>query len=505
MPDVTPSSPPRSAPHPRLPYRQLDQRWAVSITFVAAMFVSLLDMTIVNVALPALADEFGVGTDEIEWVVVGYLLSLAVFMPASGWIANRFGAKRTFLAALGLFTGASALCAMADSAGQLVAFRVLQGVGGGLIVPVGTAMLFRAFPPADRARAARILVAPTALAPAAGPVLGGVLVDNLSWHWIFLVNVPLGIAAIVFGWLFLDEYRADEPGRFDLPGFVLSGAGLALVLYALDQGASSGWGAARVVASGIVGVAALAALVVVELRRDQPMLDLRLLGNRIFGTVNAAMLAAWAMFLGVLFVMPLFLQQVRGLSATQSGLTTFTEAIGVIVTSQIAARLYPRVGPRRLMVFGLLFTSAVTLYLATIDLATNGWLLRTAMFALGLGMGFMIMAQHAAAFAQISPTDMSHASAIYSMVRQVAGAIGVATLATVLTSVLPAAGSAAPPTDQLGAYHAAFVVAAALGVVAVVLASRVRDEDAAATMVTSPGARTGADSRASDDVVIAEA
>lgn len=484
--------------------RRPDQRWAVSITFVAAMFVSLLDMTIVNVALPALADEFGVGTDEIEWVVVGYLLSLAVFMPASGWIANRFGAKRTFLAALGLFTAASALCGMAGSLGQLVGFRVLQGVGGGLIVPVGTAMLFRAFPPADRARAARILVAPTALAPATGPVLGGVLVDHLSWHWIFLVNVPLGIAAVVFGWAFLDEHRAEEPGRFDVPGFVLSGAGLALVLYALDQGASNGWGTGRVVVSGIVGVAALAALVVVELRRDDPMLDLRLLGNRIFRTVNAAMVAAWAMFLGVLFVMPLFLQQLRGLSATQSGLTTFTEAIGVIVTSQIAARLYPRVGPRRLMVFGLLVTSAVTLGFTTIDLDTSGWVLRIGMFALGLGMGFMIMAQQAAAFAQITSADMSHASAIYSMVRQVAGAFGVAVLATVLTTVLPAAGSAAPPADQLGAYHTAFVVAAVLGLVAVVLAARVRDEDAAPTMATGAHGREAADGEAPADVVIAE-
>src|SRR5918996_3552529 len=166
MPDVTPSRPSRSTGRRPLARRRLDQRWAVSVTFVAAMFVSLLDMTIVNVALPALGDELGVGTDEIEWVVVGYLLSLAVFMPASGWIANRFGAKRSFLAALGLFTAASALCGAATSLGQLVGFRVLQGVGGGLIVPVGTAMLFRVFPPADGARAARILVAPAALAPA---------------------------------------------------------------------------------------------------------------------------------------------------------------------------------------------------------------------------------------------------------------------------------------------------------------------------------------------------
>ena len=453
----------------------------MAIVFVAAMFMSLLDTTIVTVALPTLADEFAVGTAEIEWIVVGYLVSLAVFMPASGWISDRFGAKRTFLAALALFTTASVLCGLAGSLPTLVAFRVLQGVGGGLLVPVGMAMLFRAFPPADRARASRVLLLPTAIAPASGPVLGGVLVDNLSWHWIFLVNIPIGIAAFVFGWALLEDQPTGR-GRFDLAGFVLSGAGLALVLYALDQGASRGWATGTVVATGLLGLSSLVALVVVELRLDQPMLDLRLLGNRLFRTVNATSFAAYGSFLGVLFLMPLFLQEVRQLSATESGLTTFTEAFGVIIASQIASRLYPRIGPRRLMVGGLAFTAAVSASLALVGLDTDIWLIRLAMFALGLGMGFMIMSQQAAAFAQISPADTANASAIYSMLRQTSSAVGVAVLATVLKVRLPAAGRDAAPADQIGAYHAAFLVAAALAAVSVVLAATVRDRDAAATM-----------------------
>ena len=453
----------------------------MAIVFVAAMFMSLLDTTIVTVALPTLADEFAVGTAEIEWVVVGYLVSLAVFMPASGWISDRFGAKRTFLAALALFTTASVLCGLAGSLPTLVAFRVLQGVGGGLLVPVGMAMLFRAFPPADRARASRVLLLPTAIAPASGPVLGGVLVDNLSWHWIFLVNIPIGIAAFVFGWALLEDQPTGR-GRFDLAGFVLSGAGLALVLYALDQGASRGWATGTVVATGLLGVSALVVLVVVELRLDQPMLDLRLLGNRLFRTVNATSFAAYGSFLGVLFLMPLFLQEVRQLSATESGLTTFTEAFGVVAASQIASRLYPRVGPRRLMVGGLAFTATVSASLALVGLDTDIWLIRLAMFGLGLGMGFMIMSQQAAAFAQISPADTANASAIYSMLRQTSSAVGVAVLATVLKIRLPAAGREAAPADQIGAYHTAFLVAAGLAAVSVVLAATVRDRDAAATM-----------------------
>jgi EmrB/QacA subfamily drug resistance transporter len=473
--------------------RHLDQRWVVAVVFVAAMFMSLLDTTIVTVALPTLAGDLSVGTAEVEWVVVGYLLSLAVFMPASGWISDRFGAKRTFLTALATFTGASVLCGVAGSLEMLVAFRVVQGVGGGLLVPVGMAMLFRAFPPADRARASRVLLLPTALAPAMGPVLGGVLVDNLTWPWIFLANIPIGIVAFAFGAAFLDEHHADDPGRFDVAGFVLSGAGLALVLYALDQGAARGWATAPVVASGLAGVVALVALVVVELRLDEPLLDLRLLGNRLFRTVNAASFAAYGSFLGVLFVMPLFLQQVRELSATESGLTTFTEAIGVILASQVASRLYPRVGPRRLMVGGLAWTAAVTASLVLVGLGTDIWLLRLAMFALGLGMGFMIMSQQAAAFAQISPGDTANASAIYSMLRQTSAAVGVALLATVLKSRLPDAGSAAPPADQVGAYHAAFLVAAGLAVLAVLVARTVRDGDAVATMAPTTATVSASD------------
>nr|MBO2503216.1 DHA2 family efflux MFS transporter permease subunit [Thermoanaerobacterales bacterium] len=474
--------------------RALDQRLVVAVTFVAAAFMSLLDTTIVNVALPSLADDLGVGPGEIDRVVVGYLLSLAVFMPSSGWIGDRFGAKRTFLAAVTLFTAASALCGTAGSLEALVAFRVLQGVGGGLLVPVGMAMLFRAYPQAERARASRLLLVPTACAPAIGPILGGVLVDTAGWHWIFLVNVPIGVATVLFGAALLEDGTTRPVGRFDAAGFVLSGGGLALLLYALDQGASRGWGSPAVVVAGVAGLLALTALVAVELRTAEPMLDLRLLGNRLFRTVNAGMFAGFGAFLGVLYVMPLFLQDVRDLSPTGSGLVTFTEAIGVMVASQIGGRLYPRVGPRRLMTGGLLWTAAVMAAFATLSLETGVWQIRAGMFLLGLGMGFMIMSQQTAAFAQISPEDTADATAIFAMLRQTAAAVGVALLATVLTSALPDGGSAAPPGDQLGAYRLTFLVASALALVAALVLRRIDDRDAAATMAR-PGTGAAAPAR----------
>jgi len=195
---------------------RLSQRVVVSIAYVSAMFVTILDTTIVHVALPTLAREFGVGIGSIEWVITGYLLSLAVWIPASGWIGDRLGTKRTFLAALSVFTVASLLCGLAPSLGQLVAFRILQGVGGGVLTPVGLAMLYREFPPERRAAASKVLLIPTALAPALGPVLGGLLIETVSWRWIFLVNVPIGIGVFAFGARLLREHREPEAGRFML-------------------------------------------------------------------------------------------------------------------------------------------------------------------------------------------------------------------------------------------------------------------------------------------------
>src|SRR5947209_1338788 len=219
----------------------LNPKIAVSVVFVLAMFMSIMDVTIVNVALPQLGRQFHVPAAHVDTVVVGFLVSLAVFIPASGWLGDRFGTKRVFLVALAIFTAASALCGLAQSLDQLVLFRVLQGVGGGMLAPVGMAMLFRTFPPEERVRASRILIVPTALAPASGPVLGGLLVTDLSWRWAFYVNVPIGVVGFIFGLLFLEETQQEDAGRFDLRGFLLSGAGLGTLMYAVSEGPAKGW------------------------------------------------------------------------------------------------------------------------------------------------------------------------------------------------------------------------------------------------------------------------
>src|ERR1700736_364654 len=214
---------------------------SVSVVFVAALFMSIMDTTIVNVALPSLGRELHTPSTALDAVVVGYLISLAVVMPASGWLGDRWGTKRIFLLALALFSVASALCGLAGSFVMLVIFRILQGAAGGALTPVGTAILHRTFPPAERVQVSRVLIIPTVIAPAVGPVLGGLLVDQLSWRWVFYVNVPIGIVACLFGLFYLSEHREPGTGRFDLPGFVLAGLGLALTMYALSEGSARGW------------------------------------------------------------------------------------------------------------------------------------------------------------------------------------------------------------------------------------------------------------------------
>jgi EmrB/QacA subfamily drug resistance transporter len=472
---------------------RLKYEYIVAVVFVLGFFMEILDTTIVNVALPTLSREFGVGASSIEWVVVGYLLSLAVWIPASGWIGDRIGTKRTYLFAISTFTVASALCGQAHGLGELIAFRVLQGVGGGMMTPVGTAMLFRAFPPERRAKASTVLIIPTVMAPALGPVVGGLLVTEASWRWIFYVNVPIGVVAFVFGALFLREHTEATAGPFDRAGFVLSGSGLALVLYALSQGPIHGWKSVEVVTAGVLGLAAFALLAVVELRKRAPMLALRLLADRMFRNANLASLFSYASFAGFIFVLPLFLQNLRGLSAAQSGLTTFPQAIGVMVSSQLAGRLYPRIGPRRMMVFGMFGAAATVSAFTFVDLTTNLWIIRALMFTRGAFMAFAFIPLQAATYATITPADTGRATAIYSTQRQVAAALGVATLATVLATTtqqhlagVATTSAAAVSAAHVSAFHDVFLAASFLALLGAGVSLLVRDEDAARTMRPRP-------------------
>jgi EmrB/QacA subfamily drug resistance transporter len=451
----------------------LTQTTAVAVAYVAALFMSTMDMHIVNVALPTLSRDFGAGLTSVQWTVIAYLLALAVVIPASGWLGDRIGTKRAFVIALGTFTLASGLCGLAQSLGELIAARALQGLGGGMLTPMGTAMLYRAFPPERRAEVARTLIVPVLLGPGLAPLLGGVFTQSLSWRWVFLVNLPVGAAMIVFSQLFLADDRPGPGGRLDVRGLVLSGVGLSLLMYAVSEGSALGWGSPAILATGVAGIAMLSLFVRLSLRDPDPLLRLRLLSDRLFRSTSIVICLALASFLGFLYLTPIFIQQGLGDSPLSSGLTTFVEAAGVIFAAQTIGRLYPRVGPRVFAGCAGIGLALVIACFCLIDRDTSLWWVRVAMFVSGAFNGMTIVAVQTAMFTHISRADTAHASAIYNTERQAAIATGVA----VLTSIVASGGS------TLAAFHTAYVVDAALaGLAAVAAWTFIRTEDARPTM-----------------------
>ncbi len=472
----------------------------VAVAFVAGVFMDVLDVTIVNVALPAIGDEFGASDAGLEWVVTGYLLSLAVWIPAAGWFGDRLGTKRVFVTALVLFTLASALCGLAQSIPQLTLFRVLQGIGGGMLVPVGQSMLYRAFPPEERARASAVLSIPSVLGPALGPVLGGIITTQFSWRWIFLINLPVGIVAVVFAAKYLREHTEPTAGAFDRVGFMLSALAFGVLLFGLAQVPHYGWTDPAALLPIAGGIALTAGLVVFELRQSAPMLAFRLFANRAFRVGNIVGLFGMGAFIGSMFVLPLYLQRLRGLSPQESGLTTFTQAIGYIVVARTVGKIYLVVGPRRLIITGLALAGLINLSFLWVDLDTNLWWIRLIMFGRGMCLPLLFIPLQAASFATISPADTGRGSSLFATQRQLSSALGVAILAAILFTGLStqmadaeASGLAdeALRLAQLDAYHSAFLWVAIFYFVGTAVAFLVRDADAANTMRPAAKQRAG--------------
>ena len=470
---------------------RIEYKYVVAILAVFAIFMELLDSTIVNVAVPTLGRDFDVtSASTIQWVITGYLLSLAVFIPVSGWAGDRFGTKRVFIFALTVFTSASLLCALAWNIESLIAFRVLQGVGGGMLSPVAFTTLWRAFPPEERSKAAGIMVVPAAAAPASGPIVGGLLLKFASWEWIFLVNVPIGIAAIIISALYLREHKEPAPGRFDPAGFALSASGLASLMYALAQAGDRGFTDARVLLFGLAGLALVAAFVSVELRVRAPMIDVRLLKNGLFRACNLAWIVTNFGFASTIFLLTFELQATRGLSALEAGLTTFPLAIGVMFIAQPASRAYRVIGPKRMIAVGLTITAATTLLLARADLGTSEWLLRALLLGRGLGFGLILVPLQAATYATVPPALTGRATALYNASSQLASSLGVAIAAALLTNRLAqhnaVLGNPQTRDGALSAFQDSFLIMGLIAVVSVFVAVLISDRAAAPTMNAHP-------------------
>ncbi len=478
-------------------FRQRNQKAVVAVIYVCGMLMNSLDSTMVTVAFATLGREFGRTPEGMQGILIGYLVSMAMFIPASGWLGDRFGTKRIFLLALFLFATGSLLSGLAGSYEQLVLFRIVQGAGGGLLTPVGMAMLYRTYPPEERVRIARILMFATIIGPALGPMVGGLLIERFSWHAIFFVNVPVGIAALLFGGLFLEEHREPAAGGFDIAGFLLGGFGLASLMFALNQGAQQGWESRIVVGALAIGVTLLIVFVIVELRTSEPMVQLRLFSNRLFRTTAIVSFFSSAAFLGILFMTPIFLQEGRGVTPFESGSTTFPEALGVVTSTQLVARLYPRIGPRRLMTGGMIGVGLVAIIMSRLSLEGGPWPVRFLMFSLGVSMAYIFLPNQAASLATISRSDTGRASTLFSVQRQIGSATGIALLGSVMAVVGTTIGGAIDGPPNVNAYHAAYLAAAGVAFVGALFSLRVPDSEAAATMVTEtrrprrrPGSRS---------------
>jgi EmrB/QacA subfamily drug resistance transporter len=429
---------------------------SVAAVVVLGAIMAILDTTVVNVAINTLARDFSTSLATIQWVATGYTLALATVIPLTGWAADRFGTKRLYMTSIGLFLAGSALSGAAWSAESLIGFRVLQGLGGGMLMPLGMTILTRAAGPGRVGRVMSIIGVPMLLGPILGPILGGWLGDDISWRWIFFINVPIGIAALAASARVLPR-DVPQPGHaLDALGLLLLSPGLASFIYGLAQSGSGGFGQAKVIVPAVAGALLLAAFVRHALRASEPLVDLRLFANRTFATA-AGMLALFTIAVfGSMLLLPLYLQTVRGESAMASGLLLAPQGLGAMIVMPIAGQLTDRIGIGRIVLTGMVLIVGATLGLTRIAADTSYWTLSAVLFVFGMGMGSTMMPIMSGAMQTLRKAAVARASTALNIIQQVGASIGTAVMTVLLTHQLASRlgsgggeglGAAAVPAD----------------------------------------------------------
>lgn len=421
---------------------------AVVVTLGAAL--SILDTTVVTVALAALAADLGASPTTIGWVATAYLLALATTIPLTGWAADRFGARRLFLAAVAAFTAASALAGLAWSAESLIAFRAVQGLGGGLIMPAGIVLVGETAGPRRMARTMSAIGIPLLVAPALGPLVGGALLDAVSWRWVFLVNVPVGLGVLALAARLLPPQAPPRPAlALDRRGLLLLAPGLVALVYGLSRVGAGGVVAAAVLIPLAAGALLLAAFTRHALRTREPLLELRLLREPAVGAGAVALLLLGGAFLGALLLLPLELQAARGATPLETGLLLLPQGAAAAAAIALAGRLSERFGAGRVVVAGLLPFAAGLLWLTRIGARTPTAELCAALALFGLGMGATMMPAMTAAFAPLERTQVARATALLTVVQRLGSSLGAALAAVALTHGLGGARLADALTGRL--------------------------------------------------------
>ncbi len=422
----------------------------VAMVVLVGAFMSILDTTIVNVALDRLTLDLGTDFAHIQWVVTGYMLAMAAVIPLSGWIATRVGPKRVFIFALTLFTAASALCGLAWSLESLVGFRILQGAGGGLLMPVGQAMLAQAAGPRRMGRVMSLVAIPMLIAPVVGPVLGGLLVQTAGWEWVFFINVPVGAIGVVLAVRLLtsDAARDRVVWPLDMVGLVLMAVGIPLITFGLaETGIGGTITAPRAWIPLVAGILLTTVYVLYALRRPRPLINVRLFGNRAFAAASITAFALGAVLFGGMILMPLYEQGPRMHDALTTGLILAPMGLGAAITAPIAGRITDRIGGGPVAVTGLVILTLSTVPFTFLTATTPQWLIMAGLFFRGVGVSGSMMPAFAAAYATLRRDEIPDATSQFNVVQRVGGSIGSAILAVILAGRLGSDHAAPPAAD----------------------------------------------------------
>jgi len=413
-------------------------KWFVLANIMIGTFMAVLDATIINVALPKMMSSFGVGLDTIEWVLTAYMLALAVMLPAAAWLADHFGYKRMYFLGMLVFTLGSFMCGMSENENMLIFSRVIQGLGAGIIQPLGMAIIVREFPPKQRGLAVGFWAVAAAASVSFGPLIGGYLVDNFNWQLIFDINVPVGVVGMVITVLIQREMKQKHTGKFDAVGFISVSLFLPVILYALTEGSaitnSEGWHAPYILACFAVSIVALAVFITAEFIAENPMIDLRLLGNYNFGISTLVMFLFGIGMFGSTFLLPLFLQNSLGYTALQSGSVFLPVGIIQGVVAPLSGYISGKINPKIPIIFGILLMSFSFYLNSHLSFLTEHSAIMLPLYLRGVGMGVIYSALLAVSLIDIPKEKMAQASGINNVIRQLGGSFGVAILATFLTT-----------------------------------------------------------------------
>lgn len=400
-------------------------------------FMVVLDSSIVDVSMPTIMATFGVDVDAAKWVATAYLLALATMLPTSGWIADKFGYKKTYATALTLFTSGSLLCSLSWSITALVAFRVIQGIGGGLLMPVGMAIVMREFPLERRGTAIGFWSVAAAASVSLGPTLGGYLIDNFAWHSIYDINVPIGVLAIFATIVIQREYQAQKLHSFDVAGFISMALFLTSLLLALSDGDAEwntgGWTSPFILTCFALSLIGFVAFIVIELNTAEPLVDLSLMKNFNFGMANLVLFIFGMGMFGSTFLLPLYLQNGLGYTAFQAGSLFLPLGFLQGTMGPLAGYLSDKVNPKYLSLYGVIVLALSLFSNHFLSLFSETHSVMISIYLRGLGMGFIFTPLSSLSLSQVPKAKMARASGLYNVLRQVGGSFGVAIMGTLLT------------------------------------------------------------------------